>query len=513
MHDDFDDPATTSYSYTAPPAVLSYGRNIQPHLLSPSQSSVGPSAPQDLFTSAPLVEQPQPPFPPQMSSGYYPASAGVAEGVQQPDAPYGNVYEQYAGEANVEVECSSSVSYAVQVDLQQPYHDDGAWPHTGGPHPTALYGGRYLARLPADSYSSYSSYAAYPSPAYSTSQRPLAYHTTPLSVAEHPSPAQVGELYQPTSLSNGPLVPPPSHPSTHDTGAFPFSSQNGYSSYMPAYLPSPYPSSAIAPPSSSISPYPLLPENAVAGPSTPSGLTQHFSQTTLGGGSDHGRDAVSQPPPQPAENGFNSATANVHFASRSRSRPTSESSKGKARDVDVSEQSSSGGSETPSGSQQPQPPQPLPIPSKRRKDPKDVAARKYVCTECDQRFARPSALATHILTHTKEKPFICFTCQRGFAVMSNLRRHCRVRNHALAPSQEAAQRPRSLVNSSTYAPSNVVSPGRAERHSIDSNASSASSSAAGGGGGPSQPGSVEGTPAVIPLPLPSVLVPATTVEE
>ncbi|BGP06501.1 hypothetical protein JCM10049v2_002323 [Rhodotorula toruloides] len=74
----------------------------------------------------------------------------------------------------------------------------------------------------------------------------------------------------------------------------------------------------------------------------------------------------------------------------------------------------------------------------KRKEPKDAATRKYQCSECDQKFARPSALATHILTHTKEKPFTCVTCNRGFAVMSNLRRHCRVRNHALAPSQESS---------------------------------------------------------------------------
>ncbi|GAA6051484.1 hypothetical protein JCM3770_004555 [Rhodotorula araucariae] len=84
---------------------------------------------------------------------------------------------------------------------------------------------------------------------------------------------------------------------------------------------------------------------------------------------------------------------------------------------------------------------------KRRKEPKDLANRKYACNECDQRFARPSALATHVLTHTKEKPFVCCTCNRGFAVMSNLRRHCRVRSHALAPEQESSARPRTNPDS------------------------------------------------------------------
>ncbi|BGP01217.1 hypothetical protein NBRC10513v2_002168 [Rhodotorula toruloides] len=84
--------------------------------------------------------------------------------------------------------------------------------------------------------------------------------------------------------------------------------------------------------------------------------------------------------------------------------------------------------------------------TRKRKEPKDAATRKYQCTECDQKFARPSALATHILTHTKEKPFTCVTCNRGFAVMSNLRRHCRVRNHALAPSQESSHAKRTDSN-------------------------------------------------------------------
>ncbi|GAA5852422.1 hypothetical protein JCM9279_001196 [Rhodotorula babjevae] len=88
-------------------------------------------------------------------------------------------------------------------------------------------------------------------------------------------------------------------------------------------------------------------------------------------------------------------------------------------------------------------------PAKRKKEPKDLASRKYACNECEQRFARPSALATHVLTHTKEKPFVCCTCNRGFAVMSNLRRHCRVRSHALAPEQESSARTRPPLGSAS----------------------------------------------------------------
>lgn len=43
----------------------------------------------------------------------------------------------------------------------------------------------------------------------------------------------------------------------------------------------------------------------------------------------------------------------------------------------------------PAGSAQPN--------SRKRKEPKDAASRKYHCSECEQKFARPSALATHIV--------------------------------------------------------------------------------------------------------------------
>ncbi|KAI5481544.1 zinc finger, C2H2-type domain containing protein [Pseudohyphozyma bogoriensis] len=71
--------------------------------------------------------------------------------------------------------------------------------------------------------------------------------------------------------------------------------------------------------------------------------------------------------------------------------------------------------------------------------PRDYEHRKYVCPQCPQKFARPSALATHILSHTKEKPFVCEVCERGFAVMSNLRRHMKVRRHE-AESDEGAHK-------------------------------------------------------------------------
>ncbi|PRQ77839.1 hypothetical protein AAT19DRAFT_8907 [Rhodotorula toruloides] len=43
--------------------------------------------------------------------------------------------------------------------------------------------------------------------------------------------------------------------------------------------------------------------------------------------------------------------------------------------------------------------------TRKRKEPKDAATRKYQCTECDQKFARPSALATHIVRCKRRSGF------------------------------------------------------------------------------------------------------------
>ncbi|KAI5475772.1 zinc finger, C2H2-type domain containing protein [Pseudohyphozyma bogoriensis] len=63
--------------------------------------------------------------------------------------------------------------------------------------------------------------------------------------------------------------------------------------------------------------------------------------------------------------------------------------------------------------------------------PRDAHLRRHACPTCAKLFARPSALETHLRTHSKEMPFICpeETCARGFAVRSNMRRHQRLRNH------------------------------------------------------------------------------------
>ncbi|KAJ4474232.1 hypothetical protein J3R30DRAFT_649095 [Lentinula aciculospora] len=52
----------------------------------------------------------------------------------------------------------------------------------------------------------------------------------------------------------------------------------------------------------------------------------------------------------------------------------------------------------------------------------------YICDYCGKAFLRPSALKTHVISHTGDQDFVCpeVGCSRRFGVRSNMLRHVRL---------------------------------------------------------------------------------------
>lgn len=57
------------------------------------------------------------------------------------------------------------------------------------------------------------------------------------------------------------------------------------------------------------------------------------------------------------------------------------------------------------------------------------------CDICGKTFACQSALDIHYRSHTKERPFICTACNRGFSTKGNLKQHMLTHQMRDLPSQ------------------------------------------------------------------------------
>ncbi|WVQ81188.1 hypothetical protein IAT38_003310 [Cryptococcus sp. DSM 104549] len=84
-------------------------------------------------------------------------------------------------------------------------------------------------------------------------------------------------------------------------------------------------------------------------------------------------------------------------------------------------------------------------------------ARKHSCVVCDKRFGRPSALTTHMNSHTGQRPYICHWpgCGRDFSVHSNCRRHVRVvheKSHGLREARERKEAEEAMRAVGAYYP-------------------------------------------------------------
>ena len=55
--------------------------------------------------------------------------------------------------------------------------------------------------------------------------------------------------------------------------------------------------------------------------------------------------------------------------------------------------------------------------------------RGHECEVCEEVFQSPSHLATHMRTHTNEKPYECDVCDKAFRTSGQLKNHMRTQHH------------------------------------------------------------------------------------
>lgn len=73
-------------------------------------------------------------------------------------------------------------------------------------------------------------------------------------------------------------------------------------------------------------------------------------------------------------------------------------------------------------------------------------SKNNACDVCNKTFACQSALDIHYRSHTKERPFICTTCYRGFSTKGNLKQHMLTHQLRDLPLQLSEQASENLVS-------------------------------------------------------------------
>ncbi|XP_061524938.1 sal-like protein 1a [Phycodurus eques] len=89
-------------------------------------------------------------------------------------------------------------------------------------------------------------------------------------------------------------------------------------------------------------------------------------------------------------------------------------------------------------------------------------AKNTSCDICGKTFACQSALDIHYRSHTKERPFICTACNRGFSTKGNLKQHMLTHQMRDLPSQLFEPSNTSLSSSPTPSLLSVCSLGKPE---------------------------------------------------